>query len=365
MPRRPASDINPLVLDEAAEWFVELEGGEMALAERKAFDEWLRRSPEHVRAFLELLPLWEAGASRGAFHGIDAEALIARASSAASNPAASVVPLPVISRERPAAASGSTSSRGAITRVRGGRFRIAAAAAIAAVAVGAATWWQLAAAQRYSTGIAEQRSVMLDDGSTVELNARSRIRVEFTERERSVELLEGQAIFSVAKDASRPFVVHSDGASVQAVGTQFDVYRRRGMLTVTVIEGRVAVRPVHESPGGASQGGAGSTVLLSAGEQTTVKSRRIEVPRRANLAAATAWTQRRMMFQKVTLAEVVDEFNRFNERQLRIEDDRTEAFLVSGTFSSTDPASLLRFLREQPGIRVVETDDEIRIAAAP
>jgi ferric-dicitrate binding protein FerR (iron transport regulator) len=65
------------------------------------------------------------------------------------------------------------------------------------------------------------------------------------------------------------------------------------------------------------------------------------------------------------LAEVVREFNRYNERPMRIADPHIQEFLVSGTFSSTDPSSLLRFLREQPDMSVVETRDEVRIELAP
>jgi transmembrane sensor len=61
------------------------------------------------------------------------------------------------------------------------------------------------------------------------------------------------------------------------------------------------------------------------------------------------------------LRDVLDEFNRYNSRQLVIEDRALDDFHISGVYSSTDPASLLRFLREQPGIEVFETDDGVRI----
>ncbi len=81
--------------------------------------------------------------------------------------------------------------------------------------------------QTYATGIGEQRSIVLADGSTVDLNSRSKIRIRFSSERRGVELIEGQALFKVAKDHARPFVVDSDGTRVRAVGTQFDVYRKR------------------------------------------------------------------------------------------------------------------------------------------
>src|SRR5205823_2531257 len=86
-----------------------------------------------------------------------------------------------------------------------------------------------------------ERSIALPDGSLIELNARSSVRVRFTSNERAVELFEGQALFRVAKDPARPFIVSSDGKRVRAVGTQFDVYRKKASTTVTVLEGRVTV----------------------------------------------------------------------------------------------------------------------------
>jgi transmembrane sensor len=256
----------------------------------------------------------------------------------------------------------------------------------------------------------------LADGSTVDLNARSSIRVEFSNSERRIELLDGQALFQVAKDKERPFIVRSGDATVRAVGTQFDVYRKSSGTTITVLEGRVAVysdvhqaqrsaarsfvpsaedappRPSQQAslpssrsrhdpsesrtlgssgaapavpapPPGLTDPSGGAAVFLSAGEQVTVTPAAVPEPQHADLSAATAWMQqRRMIFDATKLSDVVQEFNLYNHRQLVIDSTELSGFRVSGVYSSTDPASLLRFLREQPGIRIIETDAEVRIA---
>ena len=79
----------------------------------------------------------------------------------------------------------------------------------------------------------------------------------------------------------------------------------------------------------------------------------------------TAWTNRQLVFKGARLADVAAEFNRYNPRKLLIEDPRLNDFLISGNFSSTSPASLLNFLRMQPGIRVQEQDDEVVVTGAP
>src|SRR5690606_14686343 len=95
--------------------------------------------------------------------------------------------------------------------------------------------------QVYSTGIGEQRTVKLADGSIVHLNTDSSLRVEYSPATREVHLVEGEALFVVAKEPARPFRVEAGQTTVQALGTQFNVYRRAGGIEVSVIEGAVRV----------------------------------------------------------------------------------------------------------------------------
>ena len=91
-------------------------------------------------------------------------------------------------------------------------------------------------------------------------------------------------------------------------------------------------------------------------------SQAVSQPAPANVAAVTAWTQRKIIFQGAPLSEVVDEFNRYNTRRLVIGDQEVKSIKISGVFSSSDPDSLLRFLRELPNIKIHETDHEILIS---
>ena len=229
-------------------------------------------------------------------------------------------------------------------------------------AVGAIAWWQLVRGT-YATDVGEQRSLLLADGSMAELNSLSRIRLRYSERERTVELLEGQVLFRVAKEAGRPFVVRSDSARVRAVGTVFDVYRRLSGTTVTVLEGKVEVIAGTEDTElrAATVDAQTARVALSAGEQVVVRASQIDRAPHVNTAAATAWTQRQLVFESASLAEVAEEFNRYNARHLIIVGGVEPGFHVSGVFSSTDPGSLVRFLRSRPGVSVEEAEKEIRI----
>lgn len=381
---KPVSPSYSRIIEEAADWFIELEGDPVTQPTRQAFDEWLRSSPEHVRAFLELLTIWESAAATPPAD-TDADALISRFLDSRSNVVRFEAPEPDAGEETGEAerADPLGPRRSSRQPRRVAHMLIAAAASIGAAAAGILYYAQLGT---YATRVAEQRAIVLDDGSSVVLNTRSRIRVRFSDQERRVELLAGQALFEVSKDPARPFIVSSADARIRAVGTRFDVYRKESGTTVTVVEGTVAVRGNGRSRtrGNAdhSAGDAGAPgieqqmqpatrnlllhatpdeMFLSAGEQVSLGQVAAPKPSRVDIATATAWTQRRMQFRKIALREVVEEFNRYNSRQLRIEDPRVSEFLVSGTFASTDPQSLLRFLRAQPGMRVIEDDASILI----
>ena len=167
-------------------------------------------------------------------------------------------------------------------------------------------------------------------------------------------LLEGQALFRVAKDAQRPFVVRAGDAEVRAVGTAFDVYRKVSETVVTVVEGRVET---YDDSGRSGE----KAIVLSAGERLAVVPHTVTKPTRADPSVATAWLQKRLIFEETPLNEVAEEFNRYNRRPLSIEDRDLRMLKISGVYSSTDPASLINFLRSQSSIQVVETDKNVRI----
>lgn len=325
---------------------MEVSTGEPDLATRRAFDNWLRQSPEHVRAYLEMFQIWEDAPLVDAERAWSVDALIAMA----RDPAHNVVPMASRMDSRQPPEQGTAEKRSPANR---GWYAFAASIVLAALGI---TGWFYSQRDVYVTRVAEQRLVSLPDGSDIVLNARSKIRLQYRDNERRVELIEGQALFKVAKDPQRPFIVQSDGTQVRAVGTLFDVYRKASGLTVTVVEGRVAVQesaPETTLPR--------SNILLAAGEQLRVAPATAAKPERVDVVAATAWRERRLIFSATPLTEVADEFNRYNSRQLVVQDSKLEHFNVSAVFSATDLPSLLRFLRAQPNIVVEEDDAEIRI----
>lgn len=357
---------NPHISEEAAEWFVEFRTGTLDERARRRFDAWIRTSPEHLRAYLEYAAIWEEGHRLDPLGRLDAATLMGRVQDEGNVvplTARAAMPAPQARRKRPV------------------RWRTGVAASLIAACTAVGGWVLLEGRSSYGTGVGEQRSLTLADGSVVELNARSRVKVHLSDTERRVELLAGQALFQVAKDPRRPFIVRSGGTTVRAVGTQFDVYRKPQGTVVTVLEGRVVVvREAHAEAvrseaahvaDAASGPGPGSPppperpqktrvapVLLSAGEQAVVVAAgTVEKRPQPNLRAATAWTQRQLVFESATLEEIAQELNRYSPRRFVVDPSAPADLRLSGVFSATDMDFLVRFLQERPGIRV---DDEGR-----
>jgi transmembrane sensor len=344
--RFSGAGFNSQIYDEACVWFVEMRSGDVDAAGRQRFNVWVRKSPEHLRAYLEISEIWDDARLMNKMGSGSSEALVAKARTGAE-----VVPFEGASTSRriPEAAPP--------LRTRVAAHRLAAAAAVGVITCGLAAYvgYEHFRIPEYATSIGEQRIVTLADGTRVELNSRTRLAVHFTDRQRNVELLEGQAMFTVAQDPQRPFVVQSSDLAVRAVGTAFDIDRKSSTTTVTVVDGRVAVRsPDASSP---------APILVDAGEQLIATAHVHEPLRasRANVAAATAWTHGALVFEGSRLADVIEEFNRHNEQQIILADPALGSMQISGVYTSTDPQLFVRFMRAQPHVRVEETSSGIVI----
>lgn len=344
--------IDRLVACQAAEWFECLkEGGRQEEGRGNAdFVRWLAQSPRHIEAFLEIaaqVPLIRKVFDSQAF---DFEALLRKARPA-------VLELPVKNaRSEVSAVPGESQPS------RGGRRKFWSLAATVAVAIGigAVCYDSIFSWQRFETPVGEQRALQLVEGSVVNLNAVSRVEVRFDETQRDIKLPRGEATFKVAPDSARPFRVHTPGAIVEAVGTQFNVYvRPDGTTTVTVLEGKVKI----SSPGHDGGRGNVSPMPLAAGGEATVRpDGRIEREEHADVVEAVAWQQRKLIFKRTPLEDMAAEFNRYNKAtRIRLEGFEPGSFRFSGAFDADDPQSLATLLAREPDLAVERSDSEIVI----
>ncbi|MBS0416912.1 MAG: FecR domain-containing protein [Proteobacteria bacterium] len=341
-----------LIVDEAAEWVVRMTAPAVSTEDKREFLAWLKRSPVHLDQYLRLERTWSDLARADPEYRIDIAALVAA-------DCTNIVEFADTGRRT--RSRGDLSARSGTTGdVRAGRsaamgagrrgriYAIALAATLACVAF-AVFWFHGQLAQQYNTSVGEQRTIRLEDGSTVVLNTDSRVVVDMSESFREVRLVRGEALFDVAKDRLRPFRVISDQAIAQAVGTSFIVRRKAQQTEITVIEGQVAViptAPVDEVPAARPEG----PVQVSAGTKANVVARHVTTTAIENPGAVTAWRSGRLIFDGEPLANVIAEFNRYNQVQLVVTDSRLSGELISGVFDAGQPRSLVRFLEQSGAI---------------
>jgi transmembrane sensor len=352
----------------AAAWLAEREEG-LAPAQAREFERWCRQDPrhaaavarlEHACAVLQKLPFIKDRLRVDAAQRFPEQTL--------------------------ANASGWRTAFNALHPLRG--FRLAALGIAAAVALGAVALWQWPAAvaeTRYATASQGYESVLLEDGSVLELNSNSDARVRFSRQERTVTLASGEAHFKVAPDPRRPFIVRAGDVAVRAVGTAFNVRLGPDELEVLVTQGRVSVspaavdlpaRPPRANPDPSRSAGltappaqvrvGGGATFLIANERAIVPFRTAEVAPRvekvepAAILQALAWQERKLQFSETPLREVAEQFNRRNRLQLVIADPELAGRPVGGTFAADNVEAFVRLL-EKSGNVVAERRSEWQI----
>jgi transmembrane sensor len=333
----------------AAEWLVALSDPDCTHDERQEFVTWLRRSNLHVEEFLRISQLTKELAVSESWPQDSVADLIDKARAADHHGVTRLV----TANERAKVPAPPAPRRG-----RGTQMALAASLIIGLLIAGAVIQMFDWGSKTYTTNVGEMRSFTLEDGSVVELNTRSKLRARFTAAERDVQLLEGEAIFKVAKNPRRPFRVFSGSAEIVAVGTEFNVDTHNSRTVVTVLEGRVRVTNSKNATSGQAPTAAASVVQpieIASGEQAVVAEH--HSPLRiaaADTARVTAWTVRRLIFEETTLAEVAAEFSRYNEKSIRILGDPLSSKRITGIFNATDQASFVEFLRTHANVTVRE-----------
>jgi transmembrane sensor len=205
------------------------------------------------------------------------------------------------------------------------------------------------------TEVGQQRTITLEDGSTVQINTRSEVTIHYTPTKREVRLPDGEARFTVARNPDRPFIVTTPQACLRALGTVFNVQVASHRTSVAVLEGHVRVFGRAEE----MQMNRPTLLPLStpvppfikpaqdlyAGQRAAVTNKG-SIQRNAgpSIERVSAWTRRQLVFRDEPLSDLVAEFNRYHDERLRIEDPELAKFRVSGTFDAYDMTSFMQYL---------------------
>jgi transmembrane sensor len=373
------------LLSEAAEWFARVHDPELPPAAREEFTRWVLQSPAHIAAFLKVTRSWgDIGLAGENMPSLEELVTTARAS---SDQLSNVVGLPSNVIALPTFVQAAEVEQPKLTWWQRNWKGVAAAAAAVLIAIPAG--WigvdHYLNPSHIRTAIGEQRSIALADGSLVQLNTNSELRVELKENERRIVLEHGEARFTVAKDPSRPFLVKTPQATVRALGTVFNVQIAAQGTDVAVLEGHVEVtiRPEDKSQAAAQpespveiadelkSGTSGTAqtapraqphlreqqvaalkLVLGSGEQAAVTPEGKILPDVGPpLERVVGWTDRRLVFREETLATLIAEVNRYHAHPIRIVDPEIAGLRISGTFAAYDLPSLILYLERYRGVR--------------
>ena len=343
---------------EAADWFARLQAGDMERAEREQFVEWLRESHIHVAEMLRVAQI------HGALERFQRWVHI---STGPKTDADNVVQLPS-AQDAPL----TKPPPPVLEQRRGVGLRLLAVAATVLLIVASIVLVPTIRGRVIETDRGERREVVLADGSLLQVDPETRLRVKYSDTVREVFLERGRALFHVAKSPFRPFLVQADDTIVRAVGTTFAVEQLLQGVVVTVAEGKVAVFPTSRASATAAQSGkvvqapdrpstenpAAGEVLLSANQQVEVQhSGSAAAVREIDSQRALAWAQGRLIFQNDQLGQVIAEFNRYNRVQLTVTDPELAAKPVSGVFNAAEPEAFIAFLQSVTNIEIVRDGD--------
>jgi transmembrane sensor len=327
--------IDELLALRASEWLEVLPNA--SKEQLQAFEAWLSESRLHVQEFLEIAEVEFCLGRLDPQRSQDVESLLQRmAPNVTSLPAGVSLAKPSLTRPR--------------REWRAAGFAAAACLLMALATLLVGDWGY---SKQYSTSVGEQRVVELPDTSLITLNVSSKVEVRLEDTQREINLRSGEATFKVAHDARRPFRVHTRAGTVQAVGTQFNVYDRyNGDTRVSVLEGKV--RAISSS---------GAEIVLGAGQEADMRlDGSIWRREDAIVANTVAWRQHRLIFEGATIEEMATEFNRYNRSiQLRPEGLADSVHRFDGAFEANDPRSLAAMLTKETDLVVENRGAEIVI----
>ncbi|PCI73780.1 MAG: hypothetical protein COB20_15900 [SAR86 cluster bacterium] len=340
-----------VVHSEACAWIAQMESGDLSRADRLALQQWMRKSPAHEETLREYAELWNDMDCLGVMQMAHEEAL--------HDDKKKFFNLEIYGRVK-------TGLRRFLT---GGALATAAALSIW-VAIGLNTVEQKLA---IGTRLGEAKQVTLDDGSQISINTASNVFVDFDKIERTIYLTNGEAVFSVAHEKGRPFLVHAGAHTIKATGTEFVVRLENGVVDVIVTEGRVEILERQQTvanvgpdtlPDIKSTASAKlPDAVLVQGQRARATQAGVNLIEQVNLKQVEqrlSWRSGVLDFSGETLQYAVNEFMRYTPYHIEIADKEIATRRVGGIFKLSDADQFVDILKENFGI-AAEFDGKNRV----
>lgn len=321
---------NKKIDNDAAEWVARMDAVDWSEEDQSRFDAWIGISLQHRVAFLRLHAAW-------------AQADRLRALGAGKPPGL----VPAVGQWQNA------HFMEAKSRIRPRWWRISAIAAVAAsLVLMVALLVPLAKKDQsqYETAFGHLSSVPLSDGSMLTMSSNTHLQVMMSAEQRHIDLVRGEAFFSVTKDADRPFVVSMKDVRVVAVGTEFSVRNDGGSWRVAVSEGVVRIEGLRDQ---ALLLRAGSVAMLREGKVAVADLGQREVD------GLLSWRSGYLTFHETPLSEAVEEFNRFNSKKIVVMDPEIASIPVGGRFKWSNSGAFVRLVENGLSLRARDSGEQI------
>lgn len=313
---------------EAAAWLARLHA-EPAGAAQPALDAWLAEDPSHAAAFDRAHAVW---------------AILPRAASQSQGQDLSLGLGETHASPKP------------LSRPPAWRTAAVLAAGLSLLIGATVLWRSMDDADAYVTRLGEQQVATLRDGSRIALNTDTQLDVRFDAGGRRIELDKGEAMFEVAHDPERPFVVVAGDTRITAIGTVFTVRRTRDDVVVTLIKGKVAVSQARPRVDGSDA----ALVMLRPGEKLTEPANGPARVEPESVEVATAWRRGQTVFRDTPLGSAVTELNRYGGPPIVVDDPRLAALPVSGVFA-TNAADFAEAIAALYGLRLEKRGQTLHV----
>ncbi|MDD0994947.1 FecR family protein [Pseudomonas sp. TNT2022 ID1044] len=293
------------ITDAAAQWCMRLHAEDCTAQERLAFEQWRDAHPLHAFEYEAMLEIWDVAGDL-------------------PRPESVVVPMVAVKAQTPWRA-----------------FGMAAAVCALALPLAAYSGWNLGwlpNSYQHFEATNNVRQVILNDGSTVELNLGSELVYSNYKDHRQVTLKKGEAFFSVSHDSRHPFVVKAAEGKIRVTGTKFNVWMYEDQVKVNLIEGSVLVSSDDGLPGDGLRLGPSMQASYRHGDYIPQISQTYENDN------SLAWLNGKLVLDDLALNDALPLINRYLETPLMVADQSTGAIRIGGIYNIKELNTLVATL---------------------
>ena len=304
------NNTNNKITNQALAWVARMRSESVTETDFANFADWLNGSESHRQAWDSALDTWE---TLGVVSHLPVEQLLVASDTQCQG--------------------GADKKRGYLANLFSGFWKPATSLAATTAIVVSLVMFMQEDRQHYVSAVGDYQQITLQDGSLIELNTDTEIAVLLGETSRDIELIKGEAFFTVASDKTKPFIVTVGDARVQALGTAFNIYRQSdNQSTLSVIEGVVRVSEAS----GSSTAVPESKMLLANDVVIVNALSGVSGLQASNIEQVTAWRSRQIMFDSASVTEAVAILNRYLERKILVAENTVSKHRISGVFSSRE-----------------------------